>query len=101
MEVARNAGVPAHLIGDAEDIQPAWLEGLSVAGLTAGASVPESLVDRVIGRMAEMGFSEVQAAGGIPEEVQFALPSELVRDARAQGILDAQEKAPRTYTATA
>jgi 4-hydroxy-3-methylbut-2-enyl diphosphate reductase len=101
VEVARNAGVPARLIGDAEDIQPAWFEGLSVAGLTAGASVPESLVDRVIGRMGGLGFSEVQAAGGILEEVQFALPSELVRDARAQGVLDARGEAPHTHTATA
>ncbi len=81
VEVARSAGVVAFLIGDANDIRSAWLEGVRVAGLTAGASVPENLVDLVIERMRDLGFTRVESAGGITEKVEFALPGELVRDA--------------------
>jgi 4-hydroxy-3-methylbut-2-enyl diphosphate reductase len=85
VEVARSAGVAAYLIGDAGDIQPAWFEGVRVAGLTAGASVPENLVDLVIQRMRDLDFVQVETAGGIVEKVGFALPGELVLDARGSG----------------
>ena len=85
VEVAKSAGVPARLIGDADDIRPAWFEGVRVAGLTAGASVPENLVDLVIERMRVLGFSRIETAGGIIEQVEFALPGELVRDSRESG----------------
>jgi 4-hydroxy-3-methylbut-2-en-1-yl diphosphate reductase len=85
VEVARSAGVAAHLIGDANDIRPDWLEGVRNAGLTAGASVPENLVDLVIERMRALGFSQVVNAGGIVEKVEFALPEELVLDATGSG----------------
>jgi 4-hydroxy-3-methylbut-2-en-1-yl diphosphate reductase len=85
VEVAKSTGVAAHLIGDAGDIRPAWLEGVSVAGLTAGASVPENLVDLVIERMRDLGFAKVETAGGIVEKVEFALPGELMLDARGSG----------------
>ncbi len=81
VEVARSAGVAAHLIGTADDIRPAWLEGIRTAGLTAGASVPENLVDLVIERMRSLGFTQVVNAGGIVEKVEFALPGELMFDA--------------------
>ena len=41
VEVARNAGTPARLIEDADDIDPAWLDDVRAVGLTAGASTPE------------------------------------------------------------
>ncbi len=85
VEVARSAGVAAHLIGDADDIRPDWLENVRNAGLTAGASVPENLVDLVIERMRALGFTQVVNAGGIVEKVEFALPEELVLDATGSG----------------
>lgn len=85
VEVARSAGVPAYLIGTPEDIRPVWFQGVLVAGLTAGASVPESLVDLVLERMRDLGFARIETAGGIIEKVEFALPGDLVRDARETG----------------
>ncbi len=82
VEVALNAGVSAHLIGDAKEIQPAWFETARTVGLTAGASVPERLVEEVIECMRELGFPEPEHARGIEEEVQFVLPAELIRDSR-------------------
>jgi (E)-4-hydroxy-3-methyl-but-2-enyl pyrophosphate reductase len=38
---------PAYLIQGAADIDPAWLAGVSVIGLTAGSSTPDYVIDEV------------------------------------------------------
>jgi 4-hydroxy-3-methylbut-2-en-1-yl diphosphate reductase len=87
VEVAEGAGVRAHLIDDIDDIQLDWLAGIQTVGLTAGASAPEELVERVIGFLAEIGYAEVQTLGTIVENVEFALPPEVAstRDKRSDG----------------
>ena len=45
---------PSHLIQEAADIRPEWLEGVACVGLTAGASTPDSLVDEVEARVQEL-----------------------------------------------
>jgi 4-hydroxy-3-methylbut-2-en-1-yl diphosphate reductase len=77
VEVARNTGVPAHLIDNTEDIQTLWLEGIRVIGLTAGASAPEGLVGRVVQYLSGLGYPQVEIAGAIVENVEFSLPEEL------------------------
>ena len=42
VEVAERLGTNARLIQRADEIDPAWLEGVRTIGLTAGASAPES-----------------------------------------------------------
>lgn len=75
VEVAANAGAPAYRIDDAEAISPAWLEGVTTVGLTAGASAPESLVQEVVASLCvRFGFSHVEEAEGIDEHVRFVLP---------------------------
>src|SRR5215467_12501980 len=75
VEVARDAGAGAsYLVEDAGAIQPEWLADASTVGLTSGASVPEDLVDGVLARLAESGFTEVQDVEAVPERMQFALP---------------------------
>jgi 4-hydroxy-3-methylbut-2-en-1-yl diphosphate reductase len=78
-EVSEGAGVPAYLIDDIEDIQDQWLAGVQVIGLTAGASAPVELVNRVICYLNSIGFPRVETVGSIVENVEFALPPELVR----------------------
>ena len=51
-------------------------------GVTSGASVPEELVDGVLGRLAESGFADVEEVEAVQERMLFALPHEL-RQARA------------------
>ncbi len=82
VEVAESAGIPAYLIDDIEDIQISWLDGVRVIGLTAGASAPEGLVERVVHYLNELGYPDVETAGNIVENVEFSLPPELARVAR-------------------
>ena len=77
VEVARDRGADAYLIDDETDLDPAWLEGHETVGLTAGASSPELLVDRVFERLAELGFTERAEVEIAREDVFFRLPAEL------------------------
>jgi 4-hydroxy-3-methylbut-2-en-1-yl diphosphate reductase len=77
VEVARDRGADAHLIDDETDLDPDWIEGHETIGLTAGASSPELLVDRVFGRLAELGFTERAEVEIAREDVFFRLPAEL------------------------
>jgi len=77
VEVSQRAGVAARLIEDAKDIQPAWLEGVTRVGVTAGASAPEILVEEVSERLAALGFTDQRDIDLIREDVRFTLPPEL------------------------
>jgi 4-hydroxy-3-methylbut-2-en-1-yl diphosphate reductase len=77
VEVARDRGADARLIDDETDLDPSWLEGHETVGLTAGASSPELLVDRVFARLAELGFTERAEVEIAREDVFFRLPAEL------------------------
>jgi 4-hydroxy-3-methylbut-2-enyl diphosphate reductase len=75
VRVARQQGRPAYRIDSASDIQPEWLEGIQVVGLTAGASAPDHLVEEVIDRLAPaLGF---ELATVTEEEEYFPLPPQL------------------------
>ena len=77
VEVAHSCGAKAHLIDDERDLEEAWLEGHETVGLTAGASSPELLVDRVFERLAELGFTKREEVEIAREDVFFRLPAEL------------------------
>jgi 4-hydroxy-3-methylbut-2-enyl diphosphate reductase len=77
VEVARDRGAEAHLIDDEFDLDSGWLEGHETVGLTAGASSPDVLVDRVVDRLAELGFGEREEVEITREDVFFRLPAEL------------------------
>src|SRR5437763_11834426 len=44
VEVARAAGVGAHLIDDESEIEDSWLDGVETVSVTSGASAPARLV---------------------------------------------------------
>jgi len=52
---------PAYLIQGAGDLDPAWFEGATTAGVTAGSSTPDYVIDEVEQRIAEMQSSAVVA----------------------------------------
>ena len=69
--------VPAYLIDGPEDIDRNWLNGKERIGITAGASAPEILVNRVVAQLQEWGAVRAEEADGIKESVVFPLPKEL------------------------
>jgi len=74
VEVAERSGCRARLIDDEGDIDLAWLPGARTIGLTAGASAPEVLIDRVIDALGGLGASEVQERQVVEESARFTLP---------------------------
>lgn len=76
-ELAERCGAAAYLIDGAEDVDPAWLPGVSAIGVTAGASAPENLVQGVVQRLEELGGSAPQELVGRPESIRFSLPKGL------------------------
>ncbi len=78
-EIAEKVDIDSWLIDNAGEIQPEWLAGKRAVGVTAGASVPELLVEEVIARLRELGADTVRELDGASEQVTFHLPRELTR----------------------
>jgi 4-hydroxy-3-methylbut-2-enyl diphosphate reductase len=78
VEVAQSLGVPAYRVASAAELKPEWFRHSVTVGLTAGASVPEVLVEEVVEYLRRNFGAEVDDdAEGIPEDVYFPLPQEL------------------------
>lgn len=78
VEVARTLGTNSHLIENFKAIQSVWLEGVQTVALTAGASAPEILVEKVVEYLMSEGFTNVQETEVMPENVRFGLPAEII-----------------------
>ena len=75
VELAQRHGTPAYLIDGPADIEVAWLDGVQVVGLTAGASAPPRLVEGVIETLKLLGPVEVVEREITQETIHFTLPS--------------------------
>ena len=73
-ELGETRGVESHLILDASEIDPSWLEGKEIIGVTSGASTPEISVEGVVARLCELGATHVSEWDGPSEEITFTLP---------------------------
>jgi len=73
-EIAVKNGIQAHLIDGPEYIQESWLANKKRVGVTAGASAPEVLVQRVIQHLKEKEKAVVTEDLGKTENVVFPLP---------------------------
>jgi 4-hydroxy-3-methylbut-2-enyl diphosphate reductase len=81
VEVALDAGADkACRVDNADEIEEGWLDGVGTVGVTSGASVPESLVNGVLRRLAASGFDTVESVTAAEESLVFSLPHELRRD---------------------
>lgn len=75
VEVAARSGAKdARLIDGAEDIDWAWLKDKAVVGVTAGASAPESLVERVLEALGARYDLLVREVAHVRESLTFKLP---------------------------
>ncbi len=77
VEVAERAGCAAHLVEDETEIDPAWIEGATTIGVTAGASAPEAIVERVVSAIGSTGPCTVHERHLVAESVHFSLPPEV------------------------
>ena len=88
-ELADRAGIPGYLVDGPDDLRREWFEGRRSIGVTAGASAPEILVQRVLEQLRAWGAQVPREVAGREERVTFGLPRELRRtgaadDARAE-----------------
>lgn len=77
-EVSSKRGIPSYLINNENEISPSWLMNVKTIGLTAGASTPESIVQKCIERLIELGVKEVESVVFTNEDVVFQLPKPIV-----------------------
>jgi 4-hydroxy-3-methylbut-2-enyl diphosphate reductase len=82
-EIGAEEGVPSYLIADGNELDPAWIDGANVVGITAGASAPEVLVDDVIDALRRIGPVDVTTLPGREERIEFRLPVELTGPRKA------------------
>jgi 4-hydroxy-3-methylbut-2-enyl diphosphate reductase len=76
-ELAERGGIPGYLVDGPEQLERAWFDGCRTVGITAGASAPELLVQRVIERLREWGGDTPSEVRGREEHIVFALPRAL------------------------
>jgi 4-hydroxy-3-methylbut-2-en-1-yl diphosphate reductase len=79
VETARARGRAAYLVQSPEEIDPAWLEGVTTVALSSGASAPEYLVQETIARLRELGAQHVEERVIVAEDVAFPLPRVLLQ----------------------
>ena len=77
-ECARQQGLDKALrVARAPDLDIGWLDGVSALGVTAGASVPEVLVEELLAKLAESREISVETLDVVEEKVEFKLPRAL------------------------
>lgn len=77
-EVSRQCGVDAYLIRDDTELDDTWFAGIRKVGITAGASTPEILVQRVLQKLHGYGVTEIREMQGVRETTTFRLPKSLL-----------------------
>ena len=92
-ELARSAGVPAHLIDGPADIDLGWFAGDETVMITAGASAPETVVRAVRGPAAGAFRRPVETRTIREERVYFLLPEPLA-NTRKPGKGDHEDQRP-------
>lgn len=102
--ICLETGTPTYHIETADQLKPEWFAGVGVAGLTAGASTPDWIIEEVERRMNELGENaqeEMQAAevktlrgGEIVKGVVVEInPGEVLVDvgAKSEGVIPLRE----------
>lgn len=80
LELACSYGKPAYLVNFPEDIQLNWVFNVNKIGITAGASTPDILIDKVLEKLRVMSKNNcvIEELIGNQEEIFFNIPSILM-----------------------
>jgi len=73
-EVAASMGTPSYRVDGIAEIDPRWYEGVEIVGLSAGASVPDSLLDPIIEDLRARGVTKVEPVIVAEETIEFRPP---------------------------
>ena len=74
MEIANDKNLDAILLDDMADFQEKWLKDKKNIGITAGASAPEILVQRLVKEIKKIKKISISEIKGIEENIIFKLP---------------------------
>jgi 4-hydroxy-3-methylbut-2-enyl diphosphate reductase len=85
-ELGERERVPSYLVSDVSEIDPAWLDGVTTLGVTAGASAPEHLVKAVLAHLDSFRKVSLGVLDGIDESVFFRLPDRLAVGGRERPV---------------
>jgi 4-hydroxy-3-methylbut-2-enyl diphosphate reductase len=77
-EIGAECGISSFLVADGGQVNPAWLAGRNIVGVTAGASTPDVLVKDVLAAITRFGPVEIETLKGVEEKITFRLPPELL-----------------------
>jgi 4-hydroxy-3-methylbut-2-enyl diphosphate reductase len=84
-ELARSHGVMAYLIDGPDDIDLGWFRPEMTVVITAGASAPESIVQKCVALLKEWFSAEIETRCIREEQVRFALPEALRKGDAGKG----------------
>ena len=85
-EVAEAVGAKAYMVNDPSEVRDAWVRGATVVGVTSGASTPEDIFYRVVEKLQELGGGTPKDLEALIEDVWFAMPPDLIREAEEKGV---------------
>jgi 4-hydroxy-3-methylbut-2-enyl diphosphate reductase len=77
-EVGAFQGVQSYLIQDETDLKRDWFHHQAKVGITAGASAPEILVDKVLNQLKVWGVRHIKTMDGEEETTVFKIPAALL-----------------------
>jgi len=86
-ELSRESGAPTYHVETARDLKAEWFKNVEVAGLTAGASTPDWIIEEVQTRMKELGEVMVEDEKNENSNVN-ALETEEVKTAVPEDAVD-------------
>lgn len=76
-ELAIKNNIPGYLVDNADELNKEWFKGKENIGLSAGASAPELLVEKVIEKIQSWFNAELSDDTESKESIIFQLPKEL------------------------
>lgn len=85
-EISQNVGTPGVLVDDVVHLDRSLLEGVDRVLVTAGASVPEDLVQQLCRVLVREYDAELEVASLVDESTEFQLPKSLRDEMRQKNI---------------